>query len=412
MPVRSWRRHPLWRLFARPVLLSIPFAFFFLAMFGTRSRPVLELLAGYYLVSLVFSFWVNTAVEANTRWVLPRLPTGTEGEGAPRRLFLQIGSFAAAALLGSIGAAIMLHFTLVPDMLGSAGAVARVLVFTGLFTALFLGVIYAVRGQQRLVERIRAEAERDAREGQEMRIAAEIQQALLPPRSRSDTWYAAAGASIPCRAIGGDFFEYFDLPDGRVGFALADVAGKGPPAALLAAMVQGIFDSQARRGDGPAATLARVNEAIAAREIEARFATFFYAVLGRDGGLVFSNAGHNPPFVFRGRSLVGRLEIGGLMIGPFKGARFEEGSSRLEPGDVLVVYSDGVPDAEAPDGERFGEERLLAALSGLDGESAEEIRDGLLGAVRTFVADRPPFDDVTVMTVRYFGSNPSSPTTS
>lgn len=412
MPVRSWTGHPLWRLLGRPFLLTLPFAIFFLVVNRGARGSFLESFFGYYVVSLVFSLCVNTAVEANMKWVVPRLPAGSPADGAPRSHALEIASYAVASLLASVAAAILLHYTLVPDMLGSVGAVARVAMFALLFTAGFLGVIYAVQFQRRYVDQVRDEAERTAREGQEMRIAAEIQQALLPPRSRSDTWYAAAGASIPCRAIGGDFFEYFDLPDGRVGFALADVAGKGPPAALLAAMVQGIFDSHARRGEGPAATLARVNEAISAREIEARFATVFYAVLGRDGGLLFSNAGHNPPFVLRRRAVVGRLETGGLMIGPFKGATFEEGSSRLEPGDILVVYSDGVTDAESPDGEQFGEERLLASLGGFTGETAEEIRDGLLDAVRAFVADHPPFDDVTVMAVRYHGQTPSSPTTS
>lgn len=412
MPDRAWTQHPLWRYLGRPVVLSLPFALFFFVTNRTESTPILDAMLGFYLAALVFSLFVNTAVELNRKWVLPRLAAAKPGDEGSRDQALQIASFAAAASVGSLGAALTLHFTFVPGMLGSATAVARVILFTGLFNALFLSYIYARRYQRRFVERVREVAERDAREGQEMRIAAEIQQALLPPRSRSDTWYAAAGASIPCRTIGGDFFEYFDLPDGRVGFALADVAGKGPPAALLAAMVQGIFDSHARQGDGPAATLSRVNEAISAREIEARFATVFYAVLGRDGALHFSNAGHNPPFVLRRRAIVGRLETGGLMLGPFKGAQFEEGMSRLEPGDVLVVYSDGVTDAEAPDGEQFGEERLLDALSRFDGESAEEIRDGLLGAVRTFVADRPPFDDVTVMTVRYLGRTTASPTTS
>ncbi|HEY6573278.1 MAG TPA: PP2C family protein-serine/threonine phosphatase, partial [Candidatus Eisenbacteria bacterium] len=367
MPAQSWLSHPLWRLLGRPLLASVLFALFFLVQSSGRAAD----LGGYYIVSLVFSFFVNTAVEANRKWVAPRL-RGREAEaGTSRPQLLEIASFAVASLLASGVAALTLHFTLVPDMLGSPSAVARVVMFAGLFTVLFLGVIYALRFQRRLEDRVR--------EGQEMRIAGEIQQALLPPRSRSDTWYAAAGASIPCRSIGGDFFEYFDLPDGRIGFALADVAGKGPAAALLAAMVQGIFDSHARRGEGPAATLTRVNEAISAREIEARFATVFYAVLGRDGGLVFSNAGHNPPFVLRRRAVVGRLEAGGLMIGPFKDATFEEGSSSLEPGDILVIYSDGVTDAESPAGEQFGEERLLAALGGFTGESAEEIRDGLLG---------------------------------
>jgi sigma-B regulation protein RsbU (phosphoserine phosphatase) len=297
----------------------------------------------------------------------------------------------------------VLHFTIMPQMLGSTRAVIQVVTFALLFTALFLGIIYSIFFKRRLVERIRAEAERNAREEQEMKVAAEIQQALLPPRSRAGGWYAAAGASIPCRTIGGDFFEYFDLPDGRIGFALADVAGKGPPAALLAAMVQGIFDSHARRGAGPAATMSSVNEAIAAREIEARFATLFYGVLGSGGELVFSNAGHNPPVVLRRRDVVQRLETGGLMLGPFKGATFEEERCQLEPGDVLVVYSDGVTDAEGEGGEQFGEERLLACLAGPALPTVEAVRDRLLDAVKSFASERPLFDDVTVLAVRYLG---------
>ncbi len=402
---RSWRNHPAWRLLGRPIPISIPFALFFLVI----SQSGRDDLFGYFLVSLIFSYCINTAIEANRKWVLPLLPGGTN---SPRVVAAEIASFVVASLVGTAVAAIALHFTLVPDMLGSPRAALRVLMYSLIFAAVFLGFIYAVFFQRQYATQVREEAEREAHASQEMRIAAEIQQALLPPRSRSGSWYDAAGASIPCRTIGGDFFEYFDLPDGRLGFALADVAGKGPPAALLAAMVQGIFDSHARRGEGPAATLAGVNAALAAREIEARFATVFYGVLGKEGELVFSNAGHNPPVVLRGRGVVRRLETGGLMIGPFRDAVFAEETSSLETGDVLVVYSDGATDAMAPDGEQFGEERLLACLTEPGELTPETIRDRLLGAVRVFAADRPLFDDVTVLTVRYLGPAPGNRTTS
>jgi len=403
MPTSNWRKHPAWVFLGRPLLISVPFGLFFLILNGGAFAKF----GDFYLVALIFSTFVNAATEANGKWIVPLLPRVQTPDGPAPNTVFHVASFAVVAVLASLAAAVGLHFTLMPQMLGSAQAVAQVVMFALLFTALFLGLIYAFVYQRRYVDRVRDEIERTAREEQEMKVAAEIQQALLPPRSRAGSWYDAAGASIPCRTIGGDFFEYFDLPDGRIGFALADVAGKGPPAALLAAMVQGIFDSHARRGDGPAATMASVNEAIAARDIEARFATLFYAVLGPDGHLVFSNAGHNPPVVLRRRDVVGRLETGGLMLGPFKDATFEEERSRLEPGDVLVVYSDGVTDAEAPDGEMFGEERLLACLAGPQLATVEAVRDRLLDAVKSFAADRPLFDDVTVLAVRYLG--PPSP---
>ncbi|HEX7077389.1 MAG TPA: SpoIIE family protein phosphatase [Candidatus Eisenbacteria bacterium] len=405
MPARPWRRHPVWLLLARPVLIAFPFGLFFFVLNGGRLGQLGE----YYLVALFFALFVNLATTANGRWVVPLLPTVRLDEGTAPHFAFQIASYTVAGVVGSLLAALTLHFTIMPQMLGSARAVVQLVMFALLFTTLFLGVIYALTFQRRLVERIREEAERQAREGQEMKIAAEIQQALLPPRSRAGGWYGAAGASVPCRTIGGDFFEYFDLPDGRVGFALADVAGKGPPAALLAAMVQGILDSHARRGDGPAATLARVNEAIAAREIEARFATVFYGVLDPGGELRFCNAGHNPAVLLRRERVVGRLEAGGLMLGPFRDAKCVEESCRLEPGDVLVVYSDGVTDAEAPSGEQFGEERLLECLTGPPHDSAESVRDRVLDAVRSFACERSPFDDVTVLAVRYVGPGADRP---
>jgi sigma-B regulation protein RsbU (phosphoserine phosphatase) len=412
MRAPSWFRHPLWIFLGRPLFFGIPFALFFAATNEGGFRAI----HGYYAVSLVFSFFVNTAVEMNRAWVLPHLPLDPHSTIGGRPLILIISSFAVAALIASLAAAVTLHFTLVPNMLGSAQAVIRLVTYALIFTVLFLGIIYSIRFQKRLVDQVRAEteravreAERAAREAREMRHTVEVQQALLPPRSHAGSWYAMAGASIPCRSIGGDFFEYFELPGGRIGFALADVAGKGLPAALLASMVQGIFESHARRGDGPAATLTRVNEALAAREIEARFVTMFYAVLHPSGSFAFSNAGHNPPVVLRRRDVVKRLETGGLVIGPFKGAHFDEESGALDRGDVLVLYSDGVTDAEAPDGEQYGEERFLASLSGPQEESVEAIRDRVLESVRAFAADRAPADDLTVLVVRYLGPPVANP---
>jgi len=106
-----------------------------------------------------------------------------------------------------------------------------------------------------------------------------------------------AASSRPCRAIGGDFFDYFTLPDGAFAFVVADVAGKGPPAALLASMLQGIFTANAHRGDTPAITIREANDALMRRAIEARFVTTVYGVLGEDGRLTYCNAGHNPPLL-------------------------------------------------------------------------------------------------------------------
>src|SRR5262245_39393292 len=133
--------------------------------------------------------------------------------------------------------------------------------------------------------RLYRETMEKARMEQEMRIAAEIQQALLPKGGRTGVYFKAAAASLPCRSIGGDFYDYVDLSDGSLGFALGDVAGKGPPAALLSAMMQGIFAAQAAGSDPPSQTVTRVNLALYRRGIESRFVTLMYGALYPDGRL-------------------------------------------------------------------------------------------------------------------------------
>src|SRR5919107_1244532 len=148
--------------------------------------------------------------------------------------------------------------------------------------------------------RLYRETMEKARLEQEMRIAAEIQQALLPKMARDAAYFTAAAASLPCRSIGGDFYDYVDLPDGAVGFVLGDVAGKGPPAALLSAMMQGMFAAQAARSEPPATTMTRVNLALYRRGIESRFVTLMYGALLPNGNLTYCNAGHNPPLIISG----------------------------------------------------------------------------------------------------------------
>ena len=132
---------------------------------------------------------------------------------------------------------------------------------------------------------------------QEMATAAQIQQSLMPTRSRAGKFFDLAAEMIACRSIGGDFFEFVDLPDGRFGFALGDVSGKGPAAALMAALAQGHLGAQTNSDQGPAAALANLNDAIATRDADGKYATMFYGLLDPQGHLICCNGGHNPPFL-------------------------------------------------------------------------------------------------------------------
>jgi phosphoserine phosphatase RsbU/P len=250
--------------------------------------------------------------------------------------------------------------------------------------------------------RLYRETMEKARMEQEMRIAAEIQQALLPKAGRTGVFFKAAAASLPCRSIGGDFYDYVDLSDGSLGFALGDVAGKGPPAALLSAMMQGIFAAQAASSDPPSQTISRVNLALYRRGIESRFVTLMYGALYPDGRLVYCNAGHNPPLVV-GQSGFRRLERGGPIVGLFEGATYEEETVTLESGDWLVVFSDGVSEALSASGEEYGEARILTCIQDNLAREPQGLLEALFLDVREFAKGAAQSDDITAMVLRFRG---------
>ena len=236
----------------------------------------------------------------------------------------------------------------------------------------------------------------------ELKIAADIQRALFPQSHYRGTGFEVAASSRPCRAIGGDFFDYFTLPDGAFAFVVADVAGKGPPAALLASMLQGIFTANAHRGDTPAITIREANDALMRRAIEARFVTTVYGVLGEDGRLTYCNAGHNPPLLIGTRG-VRRLETGGMVVGLFEHTNFDEQTLQLETGDLLVADSDGVTEARNFEGHEFGQERLLACVRANSDLGPADLLDGIFDAVDQFSAGTAQFDDLTLLALRFVG---------
>jgi sigma-B regulation protein RsbU (phosphoserine phosphatase) len=250
--------------------------------------------------------------------------------------------------------------------------------------------------------RLYREALERARLDQELKVAAAIQQSLLPVSNRSGTFYSTAGSSIPCRAVGGDFFDYFDAPDNRFGFILGDVAGKGAPAALLAAAVLGMFGAEAAYHTRCAPLVGRLNQGLFRRRIEARFLTAFCGILGADGSLVYSNAGHNAPFLVT-RSGVRRLETGGVVLGIFEHSTYEEEALSLEPGDVIIAFSDGVSEALNEVGDEYSDDRLLAAVVANRERTPQELLDALLADVRRFAGAATANDDVTMVVVKYDG---------
>ena len=242
-----------------------------------------------------------------------------------------------------------------------------------------------------------------ARLEQEMRIAAEIQQALLPKPRASLGFVEAAAASVPCRSIGGDFFDYIDQPGRSFGFTLGDVAGKGPPAALMSAMMQGMFAAQSTSGEGPASAITRFNKALCRRGIEARFVTLLFGIISAEGTLTYCNAGHNPPLVL-GKKGLRRLEAGGPVVGLLDAAPYLQADEQLDAGDTIVVFSDGVSEAFNLAGDDFGEARLLDVARATAGATSQVVVDEIIAAVRTFTKGAAQSDDITVMVIRYHGA--------
>lgn len=393
-----WKREA-WFL-VRMALLALPFTLFFGVLWARTADDWWRV----YRISFVFCFVIGIFIRANERWVEPRIAPPA---GAPSKLRLipQIASFGVAGMVGSFVAATILHFTILPQIFMNARSVLVFTMFSLLFCMLFLGIGYAAHFYGAYIGRIREEEKIKARIEHELHTAALIQQALLPGRRAMAPMFEAAGTSLPTRLIGGDFLDYFELPDRGLSFVLGDVSGKGPPAAILAAAIQGMFASVAETGERPADAIARVNRALVRRAVESKFATVFHGLLGPDGALASCNAGHNPPLLLRGDGSIAWLTDGGLILGMFEQATFEEEANRLVPGDTLVLFSDGVTEAADPSGEQFGEERLLAIVRDAGQGSPAAIVERLVGEVRAFVAGAPQADDITVLVVRYQGED-------
>jgi sigma-B regulation protein RsbU (phosphoserine phosphatase) len=250
--------------------------------------------------------------------------------------------------------------------------------------------------------RLYREALDKAKFEQELKVAAAIQQSLLPAANKVGAFFSTAAASVPCRAVGGDFYDYVDLPSEEFGFIVGDVAGKGSPAALLAAAVLGMFSAEATYQTSTAPLITRLNHGLFRRAIEARFLTTFYGIVGPTGTFTYTNAGHNAPFLVS-ESGVRRLETGGVVLGLFEHAAFEQETLTLTRGDLIVAFSDGVTEAMNEESDEFSDERLLACIQANRTKTLQEILDAIIADVRAFCGEATQSDDVTIVMVRYDG---------
>ena len=235
----------------------------------------------------------------------------------------------------------------------------------------------------------------------ELQLASEIQQRFLPSAAPQMHGYELQGISFPCYEIGGDYYDFIEREDNRMVIALGDVSGKGTAAALLMSSLHAAIHAQATSNHSLVETISEVNRYLAENTPANRFVTLFYAELDPQmGALSFVNAGHNPPIIAHAAGTVEHLAAGGLPLGIMPDAFYREGHTQLQPGDVLVAYSDGVSEAVNPAGEEFGPQRLYEVIARNLDASASGIRDRIEAALSKWAQGTPASDDITLVIVK------------
>jgi sigma-B regulation protein RsbU (phosphoserine phosphatase) len=248
--------------------------------------------------------------------------------------------------------------------------------------------------------RLMSEAEDKQRLEREFETAREVQMALMPISAVKTESFDLVAHSLPCRYVGGDFYDLIRLPNGVVSMTLADVSGKGISAALLASVAQGVIEAQFSSEHTPAEVAGTLNRVIVSRSDASRFITMFSALLDNEGNLAWVNAGHNPPILARRDGRTEELATKSLVIGAFDFAEYRVTNTKLESGDVVFCFTDGVTEAANSSGEMFGDERLLELIRKSVHSTAEQIRDLVLQEVVYFTSGLPQGDDVTVIALK------------
>lgn len=240
----------------------------------------------------------------------------------------------------------------------------------------------------------------------ELEIARKIQERLLPHDMPQLPGFEIAGTSIPSKQVGGDYFDFLDLGRGRLGIAIADVSGKGIPAALLMANLQASLHAQALATEMVAEVAIRINDLLVSSTSGNMFVTFLYGLLDRNlSTFTSTNAGHNPPILLRSDQRIERLEEGGMVLGFLPDQKYVQQTTTLNHGDVLVLFTDGITEARDPNIEKvedklFGEDGLIQVIVDHASLSAREIQAAILQAVTNHTKNTPQGDDITLVVIK------------
>ena len=240
----------------------------------------------------------------------------------------------------------------------------------------------------------------------DLAIASEIQQAILPrtfpPFPELIDKLDIAASMTPAKEVGGDFYDFFRIDDERIGFVMADVSGKGIPAAIFMAVSRTLIRATGISGGKPSECIAYSNKLLAAESVDSMFVTVFYGILNvNTGEVAFCNAGHNPPYHMKPNGTVEPLPImNDPMVGAIDGLDYHDGTLQLEHGDSFVLFTDGVTEAFNKDFEEFGDNRLKKTLEGVTRQSCQQTIETVKADVATFVGEAEQSDDITIMALK------------
>ncbi|PYU24576.1 MAG: hypothetical protein DMG30_08360 [Acidobacteria bacterium] len=247
-------------------------------------------------------------------------------------------------------------------------------------------------------------AREKARLDYEVEITGQVQRRLQPTQFPRLPELEITGFAVECHRVSGDCFDIVELPGGRHGLFVGDVAGKGIPASLLASLLQGVIGTIGTLDLPPEEVASRVNQYLCERSAEDRYATLFYAILDSAGRLDYVNAGHVPALIRRSSGEVEALESLNFPVGMFSDTQYTRGKAQIEPGDFLVIYTDGIPEARNRRGEFFKEAGgLRQLLQEFNGQTVDSLAEAVRTGVQTFTEGAPKSDDISVLAVHYRG---------
>ena len=240
----------------------------------------------------------------------------------------------------------------------------------------------------------------------DLAVAREIQQAILPrifpPFPENEQQVDIAASMAAAKDVGGDFYDFFRIDDDRIGFVIADVSGKGIPAAIFMAVSRTLIRATGIRGGSPADCLSYSNKLLSNESVDCMFVTVFYGIYTiSTGEITYCNAGHNPPYILKPNGEVEPLPMSrDYLVGALGELEYHDTQMKLEPGETLVMFTDGVTEAMDIDYKEFGEERLEATLKKSAGQNCRQIIDAIQAEVANFVGEAEQSDDITMFTLK------------